>query len=1661
MISSLRTKLLCGVFLWVIVQIQVSGQGIYIDLNSIPKAGTTLIYAHQDDDLIWMLPWWNVTEKFIGGAMPPTSRSRTLVHQQQQYMDSNGYGIDYEHNWITPWADITDNEYSKYYWSRDPEYNYLALDHLEAHSDLLAPMSVEEVNKLKAKIEQYIASPSVSRIITHNIWGEYGHYNHVGVDIAVRELAVKYRKDVWMLGCDNGEFIPVDIPPGMTYTTGSYDTTLFARIRNIYKANYYWTWDDNNPTGPYNYLKIVDGGNDLTGVFTGEQVTTPGPYQDEPGAYIFDGIDDYMTLAGNNNPQFTISMRIRPDVIQIMDISKMSEYPSAPSCDRSFYLDGDGHLTARIFDGQSRTVTSALTIASGTWTDIVMTGDGSTLKLYINGNPQGSVPAGIPATYSSPEFVLGQAQETTSFFKGQISDVKFFDHALTQSEIAALTNSLTVSGVTVYDKVYDRTVVATLNTGGASLVGVDEGDDVTLLTTGATGSFADRNVGSGKIVTISGFTLLGSDASKYSLIQPSLTADITPDTLFVTGLTASDKVYDGTAVASLNTEGSVLYGVFPGDNVSLVSDGAEGTFSDKNVGSGKIVSASGFTITGTRVNNYILKQPSTLADITPAGVTISGVTASDKVYDRTIQADLNTGAATPVGVLGGDDVNLISSGVTGTFADRNVGTNIQVMTSGFVLSGTDADNYVLTQPSLEADITPKKLTIEGSFTVSNKEYDGSASATIVANNLVVNTIIDGDDVSLTALAVFSDANVGTGKTVTLDGSSLTGTKAFDYYLSLTGAPTTTADIFLHGLTVTGVTANNKMYDGTTEATLNIDNAALEGILGADIVSLASTGATGKFADKNVGADKLIIISGFTLAGSDAEKYTLIQPTAYANITSAGLTISGAIATDKVYDGTTSATINAGNAILIGGSETDAVELVTSDAKGTFVNSAAGTGISVITSGFSIIGADALNYTLTQPSLSASITPATVTITGISAGNKVYDGTAIASLSTGSSALEGVLAGDDVSLDLTGATGSFSDRNAGTEKIVSIFGVVLTGTDASDYVLAQNIVLADITPVVLTISGVTAENKIYDALTSAILNKTGAGLDGVLPGDLVSLTSTGATGNFVDKYVGTGKEVIISGFGIDGVDAVNYDLIQPHAIADILPASITLSGVTANNKAYDGTASATLNTENAAVTGAYGSDHVVINSSGAAGVFTDEDAGSSKSVNTSGFLITGPDAINYTLIQPALTADIAPAQLTVSGITTSNKIYDGTTVAVLNTEGAVLNGILNGDIITLISTGASGSFTDKNAGTGKMVTTNGLSLEGEAALNYILTGPNLTADIMPKPLTVYAKDLNKYYGSTLTFTGTEITAVGLIPGDAVNNISFSCSGAFSSADAGTYPITITAGSNINYLLDLVNGSLEVLKAPLIITADDKTRIYEQANPDLTISYSGFVSGQGPAVLDVLPVAVTEADTNSNAGIYDITVSEGSDQNYDFIYNKGTLTINKADQVIAFEKIPSDLKLMQGYQLVATASSGLPVSFEVSDPGSVSLTDNMLIIKKEGDLVITALQEGSINWNPAPSVPQSITVRPEKVNIPSLITPNHDGRNDSWDIPGLEQYGKVQVTIYNRYGQTVYQSDNYMNSWDGTWNGNDLPSASYYYIIKSSTKGIFKGVINIIR
>ncbi len=377
------------------------------------------------------------------------------------------------------------------------------------------------------------------------------------------------------------------------------------------------------------------------------------------------------------------------------------------------------------------------------------------------------------------------------------------------------------------------------------------------------------------------------------------------------------------------------------------------------------------------------------------------------------------------------------------------------------------------------------------------------------------------------------------------------------------------------LTVTGLTANDKPYDGTTAATLS-GTASLVGVVSGDSgkVTLAGT-PLGTFASSGVGTGIAVNITGLSLTGTSAANYTLTAPASTASISPAALTVTGLTANSKTYDGTTAATL-AGTASLVGVVSADSGKVTLAGTPlGTFASSGVGTGIAVNITGLSLTGISAANYTLTAPASTASISPAALTVTGLTANSKTYDGTTAATLA-GTASLVGVVSGDSGKVTLAGTPlGTFASSGVGTGIAVNITGLSLTGISAANYTLTAPASTASISPAALTVTGLTANSKTYDGTTAATLAGT-ASLVGVVSADSGKVTLAGTPlGTFASSGVGTGIAVNITGLSLTGTSAANYTLTAPASTASISPAALTVTGLTANSKTYDGTTAATL------------------------------------------------------------------------------------------------------------------------------------------------------------------------------------------------------------------------------------------------------------------------------------------------------------------------------------------------------------------------------------------------------------------------------------------------------------------------------------------------------
>jgi hypothetical protein len=591
--------------------------------------------------------------------------------------------------------------------------------------------------------------------------------------------------------------------------------------------------------------------------------------------------------------------------------------------------------------------------------------------------------------------------------------------------------------------------------------------------------------------------------------QDVATAASTVDTkeLTVSGVIAENKTFDGNNTATLDLSSASLNGIIGSDDVELDASSLSATFDDENAGEDKPVTVSGLALNGVEANRYTLTQPTGLtADIEKANqsITFNPLAAKDDNDDPfELTATASSGLAVSytssdpsVATVLGTTVTIVGEGSTTITASQAGNANYN--------PATDVDQILVVTSASKLNQT---ITFNA---LSNVTY-GDAPFALTA------TASSGLDVSY--ISSNTDVATITGSTVTIVGAGSTNITATqdgddDYnpaepvIQSLTVDPKT--------LTVTAATAADKEYDGNTDAVVSV--TSFTGTVGSDDVAVDGAGT---FASAGIGTG-ISVTPSFSISGADAANYEVDQNVAFslsADITSKVLSISGAAADAKIYDGNTSTTASgtlngvvSGDDVSIGGA--------------TFVSAAAGTGISAT---IFLSGTDAGNYVLDgSANVTADITPKALTLTGASAEDKEYDRTVDATI-TGT--LTGVIGSDDVSVNLSG---TFNNFDAGTAKPVTSTSS-LAGTDATNYSLTQPTGLtADISPKELTLAGATALDKSFDGSTSADIEGS---LSGIIAPDVVDFSFTA---NFNNPNVGTDKPVTAN-VTLIGADASNYSL----------------------------------------------------------------------------------------------------------------------------------------------------------------------------------------------------------------------------------------------------------------------------------------------------------------------------------------------------------------------------------------------------------------------------------------------------------------------------------------------------------------------------------------
>ncbi|PTX21357.1 gliding motility-associated-like protein [Pontibacter mucosus] len=139
---------------------------------------------------------------------------------------------------------------------------------------------------------------------------------------------------------------------------------------------------------------------------------------------------------------------------------------------------------------------------------------------------------------------------------------------------------------------------------------------------------------------------------------------------------------------------------------------------------------------------------------------------------------------------------------------------------------------------------------------------------------------------------------------------------------------------------------------------------------------------------------------------------------------------------------------------------------------------------------------------------------------------------------------------------------------------------------------------------------------------------------------------------------------------------------------------------------------------------------------------------------------------------------------------------------------------------------------------------------------------------------------------------------------------------------------------------------------------------------------------------------------------------------------------------------DVTILEGRSTQLQASGGLTYTWSPAvGMDNPNIANPMVKPEKTTVYTVTAMTEGGCTFTD-----EVVVVVLPYVDIPNTFTPNQDGINDTWVIENIEKYSNCRVEIFNQWGNLVFASDGYKQPWDGRQNGNPLPMATYYYVIK---------------
>ncbi len=930
-------------------------------------------------------------------------------------------------------------------------------------------------------------------------------------------------------------------------------------------------------------------------------------------------------------------------------------------------------------------------------------------------------------------------------------------------------------------------------------------------------------------------------------------ATITKKDITITAASAS-KNYDSTPLTSNNytiTSGELA----TGDEITDITITGTQTEagSSNNVASGAVIMHGDTVVTSSYNITYAI---GTLT-VNRKAVTI---TADDGewTYDGTSHS---VGAFTVTGMSGDDEHEFTVTMTTGSkITDAGTSSNVIYSVDGVLMTtGTakNIGNYTVT-------------TADGTLTVN--KADSSITTAPVAKTLIYNgsaqELVDDSDAHFSGGTL--QYRVGTTGDYSDDIPERTYAGTYTVYYRLAGdsnhndseGGSFEVTIQQKTVKVSGITASDKIYDGTVAATLVYTGTSFDGIVEGDTLSVTATGtfaaAEGDPGFK-VGEGKTVNISALALGGASVSNYVLAatgqQETATADITKKALTIT-ADSDEKVYDGTALTKDSYTSTAHV---TDDVIESVTVTGSQTVVGSSDNVPSNAVIKHGATDVSDCYDITYVNGTL--TVTKKVVTITADS-DTKVYDGTALTKNSYTNTDL-----GTGDSIDSVTITGS--QTVVGTSENVPSNAVIKNADNedvTASYTITYENGTLEVTKKAVTITA-DSGTKVYDG--TALTRHTYTNTD-LAEGDTIeSVTFTGS-----QTVVGTSNNVpsnaVIKNSAGENVTS-SYDITYANGTLTVTKKTLTITA-DSDSKVYDGTALTKNSYTNTALGSGDTIESVTVTGSQTA-------AGSSDNVPSTAVIKHGDTDVTssyeITYANGTLTVTAKPVTITAGS---DSKIYDGTAL----TKNTYTNtGLAEDETITSVTvTGSQTNVGESNNVPSAAVIKHD---ETDVTANYDITYVNGTLTVNAKTVTVTADNKSKGYGEAdPEFTAT---VAGLVGTDTVNYTLSRAVG----EDIGEYTITAAgAATQGNYSITYETGKLTIGKATLTITAEEKEKTYGEDDPALTYAVSGLKNGDTE---DIVTGALARS-AGEDVGTYAInrgTISAGD--NYNINYVGANLTINR--------------------------------------------------------------------------------------------------------------------------------------------------------------------------